>query len=134
MIHQALAIRWSLVSHMMSVRPIQNKMCKSAKIAPKTKQKHKTTLHGAWWITKFARLVWYTSTYVITIWLMWSLYFYCSHVVGFFSSILIFYLRLICGKRLKKGANVTENWFRVKEPRGNTQKVLWDLEGCISCG
>ena len=28
-----------------------------SKVAPKTRYKHATTQHGAWWITKFAKLV-----------------------------------------------------------------------------
>ena len=54
LIHQAPANRWSLVSHMASVRPSvcsETKKRKNAKVAPK---ENKTS---AWWITKFARLV-----------------------------------------------------------------------------
>ena len=44
----ALANRWSLVSHMVSVRPSWKK---------RHANKHATTLHGPWWVTKLPRLV-----------------------------------------------------------------------------
>ena len=67
LIHQAPTNKWSLVSHVVScpfVRPLQKtKKRKKAKIAPKVKQNHATMLHGAWWITKFARLVFIYISY-----------------------------------------------------------------------
>ena len=53
--HQAPADRWSLVSHMVSINP---SVCTS--VRPLGKQKHATTLHGASWVTKFARLVFFS--------------------------------------------------------------------------
>ena len=66
LIHQAPANRWSLVSYMVSVRPfVRNPLQKSSRTLrsfQKIKQQHEITLHGAWWITKFVRLVIF-STY-----------------------------------------------------------------------
>ena len=56
--HQVPADRGSLVSHMLSVCPHMHMYVSSkTKDTLKHKNKHATTLHGAWWVTKFARLV-----------------------------------------------------------------------------
>ena len=68
LIHYAPANRWSLVSHIrLFVRPLQ---------------KHTTMLHGAWWITKFTRLV--------------SIQLKNYLVISFGLLVLVYFVKLIC--------------------------------------
>ena len=56
--HQAPAAnRWSLFSHMVSVRPsVRTSSVRKTKTFDNAKTLQATKLHGAWWVTKFTRL------------------------------------------------------------------------------